>query len=173
VVVRQTLANEFFAAVRDGRLWWELDLARVEDCLVPHDGHLRFVVAERLDPEEQLVKNHAHTPNINLLSDLRILALIEALWRLVPVGADALTRQFDFVLIFLDNFAQAEVGDLDLAIVEDDILRLKVIMDNLLLLVVEVLEAGQNLGNYELGLLLLYLLIFFQVVVEIGPTAQL
>ena len=65
-MVSQTPADELFAAVRDGRLWRELDLAGVEDCLIAHDRHLRLVVAEGLHPEQQLIEDDAHAPNVNL-----------------------------------------------------------------------------------------------------------
>ena len=80
-----------------------------------------------------------------LLSDLRVLALVEAFWGLVPVGSHTLTRQFDFVLIFFDDLTQAEICDFDFSIVEYYVLWLEIIMDNFLLLVVQVLQAGQDL----------------------------
>ena len=78
---------------------------------------------------------HVNLAPTYLLRDLRILALIEALGRLVPVGADPLARQLDLVLVLLDDLAQAEVGDLDLAVVENYVLRLQIVVNDLLLLV--------------------------------------
>ena len=104
---------------------------------------------------------------------MRVFRLIEAFRRLVPVRSDALAGQLDLVLVLLDDLAQAEVCDLNLAIVEDDILRLEVVVDNLLLLIVQVLEPREDLRNDQLGLLLIDLLILLQVVVEVRPAAQL
>ena len=71
-----------------------------------------------------------------LLGDLGVFRLVEALRRLVPVGADALAGQLNLVLVLLDDLAQAEVSDFHLAVVEDYVLWLQVIVDYLLLLVV-------------------------------------
>jgi len=74
-----------------------------------------------------------------LLSDLGVLRLIEALWSLVPIGADSLARQLYFVLVFLDYFAQAEVGYLDLPVVEYYVLWLQIVVNDFLFLVSQVL----------------------------------
>ena len=52
MVISQTPANEVFAGIRDGWLLRELDRARIEDCLVAHDSHLRFVMAKGLHTVE-------------------------------------------------------------------------------------------------------------------------
>lgn len=52
-------------------------------------GLLSLPVAERLLPEKQLEEDDADRPNVNLVTNLR-LVLLEALWRLVPVSANAL-----------------------------------------------------------------------------------
>lgn len=67
MVVRQTLANEVFAAIWDGRFLGELDSAGIQDGLIPHDGHLRLVVAKWFDAEKQLIENYSHAPNVNLV----------------------------------------------------------------------------------------------------------
>jgi hypothetical protein len=67
MMVCQTLANELSAAVGNGGLLRELDLSSIEDGLIPHDCHLRLIVAERLHPEQKLVEDNPHAPNINLL----------------------------------------------------------------------------------------------------------
>lgn len=91
------------------------------------------------DAEKQLIEDDSHAPNINLLSDLGVLRLIEALWSLVPIGADSLARQLYFVLVFLDYFAQAEVGYLDLPVVEYYVLWLQIVVNDFLFLVSQVL----------------------------------
>lgn len=76
-----------------------------------------------------------------LLSDLRVFRLIEAFWGLIPIRANALAGELNFILVFLDDLAQAEVCDFDLAIVEDNVLGLEIVVNNLLLLIIQVLEA--------------------------------
>ena len=48
MVIGQTPANEVFARIRDGWFLRELDRARIKNCLVANDSHLRFVVAKGL-----------------------------------------------------------------------------------------------------------------------------
>lgn len=98
-----------------------------------------------LHSEQKLIENDTNAPNINLRRDLRVLALVETLGSLVPVRAYALTRQFNLILILLDDFTQAEVGDFHLTVVEDNVLRLQVVMDDFLLLIVQVFETGEDL----------------------------
>ena len=76
-----------------------------------------------------------------LLGDLRVLRLVEALWSLVPIRADTLTCELYLVLVFLDDLTEAKVGDFDLSVVEYDVLRLQIVVNDLLLLVVQVLQA--------------------------------
>lgn len=101
--------------------------------------------------------------------NLRVFRLVEALRGLVPVGSDTLAGQLYFVFILLYDFAETEVCDLHLTIVEDDVLGLQVVVDDLLLLVIQVLETRQDLRDDELRLFLLNLLVFLEVVVEVGP----
>ena len=91
---------------------------------------------------------------------------------MVPVSAHSLTCQLYLVLVLLNDLAQAEVCDFYFTIVEDYILRLQIVVNNLLLLVIEVLEAGQNLRNNQLCLFLLYLLVLLQIVVQVRATTQ-
>jgi hypothetical protein len=69
VVVGHALPDELLAPVRYAGLLRESHIASIEDRLVPHDGHLRLVVAEWLHTEEQLEKDYTHAPNINLKKD--------------------------------------------------------------------------------------------------------
>jgi hypothetical protein len=62
--------------------------------------------------------------------------LIETFRGLVPICANTLTCQLYFVLAVLECLAETKICDLDLTIMENDVLRLEVIVDNLLLLVV-------------------------------------
>lgn len=92
-------------------------------------------MAKRLLTVKQLKKDDANGPNINLRGDLRII-LLEAFRGLIPICSDALRCQFNLILALIKCLAQAEVSNFDLSIVENNILRLQIIMDNLMLLVV-------------------------------------
>ena len=73
---------------------------------------------------------------------MRILRLVEALRCLIPVSANALRSELDLILVLSNNLAQSEVSDFDFSIVEDDVLRFKVVVnDFLLFIVVQVLDA--------------------------------
>ena len=56
---------------------------------------------------------------------------------------------------------------------EDDVLRLQIVVDDLLLLFIQILEPTQNLRNYELSLLLRDLSILLQVKVEVRARTKL
>jgi hypothetical protein len=92
---------------------------------------------------------------------------LEALRGLVPIGAHALRGQLYFVMAFINDLAETEVGNLHLPIVENNVLRLKIIMNDFLFALVQVLQTTQNLRNYELGLLLRDLLVLLKVEVEV------
>ena len=68
------------------------------------------------------VLKEANCPFTYLLRNLWVLALVEALGSLVPVGAHTLTSQLNLVLILLNDLAETEIRDLNLTVVEDDIL---------------------------------------------------
>jgi len=74
-------------------------------------------------------------PNIDFRSNLRVI-LLEALGSLIPVRSYTLRCELNFVLALVKRLTQAKVSDFDLPIVEYDILRLQVIMDDLMLLVI-------------------------------------
>jgi len=133
---------------------------------------LALVVAEGLRTEEELEEDHSNAPNVDFVRDLRAV-LVEALWRLVPVSAHALGGQLYLLCAFVYDLAKAEVGDLDLSIMEDDILWLQVEVNDLLLALVEILEAAEDLGNYQLCFLFRNLLVLFQIEIQIRPRTQL
>ena len=54
---------------------------------------------------------------------------------------------------------------------EDDVLRLKVVVDYFLFAVVQVLETGKHLRYDQFSLFLLDLLRLLKVIVEVRPTA--
>ena len=55
---------------------------------------------------------------------------------------------------------------------EDNILRFQVVVDDLLLLVGEILQPGQDLRDDQFGFFFGELLVLLEVVVEVGPRAQ-
>jgi hypothetical protein len=99
--------------------------------------------------------------------------LLETLGSLIPVGAHSLGCELDLLMPLVYYLAQAKVRDLHLSIVENDILRLQVVMDDLLLALIQIFEPTQDLGNNQLSLLLGDLSILLEVEVEIWPRAQL
>ena len=73
------------------------------------------------------------------MCDLRVLRLIEALGCLVPISTNSLASQFDFVLVFLDYFAEAKVSYFDFPVAEYYVLWLQIVVDDLLFLISQVL----------------------------------
>lgn len=108
-----------------------------------------------------------------LRSDDRQFRLVKAFRCLVPVSTDALACQFNFLLVFANDFAEAEVSDLDFTIVEDYVLGFEVVVDDFLFLVVQVLQSAQDLADDQLRFFFLDLLVFFQVIVQVWATAEL
>ena len=106
----------------------------IEHDLIFKDPLLRHVVAEGLDPVEQLIEDDPHAEDVDLGGDLRALAVAshhKALWWEAPVGPDPLRRQPNLrdVTRFHD-LTEPEVCDLDLPLVKQNILGLDVIMDD-------------------------------------------
>ena len=66
MMVGQAPSDEVLARVGNGRFCWEINLSRIENCLVTHDGHLGLIVAERFNAENQFKEDDANAPNINL-----------------------------------------------------------------------------------------------------------
>ena len=79
------------------------------------------------------------------MSNLGILGLVKAFRSLVPVCTHTLRSQLDFILILTNDLAKSKISDLYLAIVENDVLGLQIVVNYLLLIVVEVLETRQYL----------------------------
>lgn len=155
-MVGEAAPYEVLAGIAHRRSRREHNFVRVEYRLVLEDGLLSLVVAEGLLAEQELEEDDADRPDVNLVGDLRRV-LLEALRSLIPVGADALARQLNPLSALVDDLAQAEVRDLDFAVVEDDVLRFQVKMNNTLRALVQILQAAQDLGHDQLGLLLGYL----------------
>lgn len=87
------------------------------------------------------------------MRDLRAV-LIKTLRSLIPVSSHPLRCQLNLLVALINCLAKPKVCDLDFPKMKDDVLRLQIVVDDLLLLFVQVLQPTQNLRNYELGLLL-------------------
>ena len=72
-------------------------------------------------------------------------------------------------MAFVYDLAEAKIRYFDFTVVEYYVLRLQIVMYDLLLALVEVFEAAEDLRNYQLGFFLRYLPILLQVEVEIRP----
>ena len=155
MVVGQAFPNEFFASIRDSWLSREEHLLGVEDSLVSHDSHLSLVVTEWLYSEQQLVENNSHAPNVNLnresynfkiysylLGDLWLSYIqFKAFGSLVPVSPYSLGSQLYLLIVLSHQFTQAKVSYFDFSLVENDILRLQIIVNYFLFLISEILQS--------------------------------
>jgi hypothetical protein len=92
---------------------------------------LALIVTERLLAIEQLEEDHTNAPNVYLVRYLGRI-LLETLWSLIPIGANALGGELNFLVTFIDYLAEAEICNFDLSIMKYDVLRLQVIMNDLL-----------------------------------------
>ena len=99
--------------------------------------------------------------------------MLEAFWCLVPVSSDALRSQLDLLVTFIYYLAQAKVSNLNLSIMEDNVLWLKVVVNNFLFAFVQILKPTQDLRNDELDLLLCNLAVLFEVEIQIWSRAKL
>ena len=97
----------------------------------------------------------------------------EAFWREVPVGPDSLTRKRNFRDLLISDLRKPEIGQLDLTVLEQDILRLDIIMDDGALESVEIVDKAQQLPRDEPGLALGGYGVLLHVDREIGPVAEL
>jgi len=93
--------------------------------------------------------------------------LLETFWCLVPVSSDALRSQLDLFVSLVYYLAKTKVSNLNLSVMEDNILWLKVVVNNFLFALVQILEPTQDLRNYELNLLLWNLAVLFEIEIQI------
>ena len=111
-------------------------------------------MSEWLYPEQQLVENNSHAPNVNLnresynfkiysylLGDLWLSYIqFKALGSLVPVSPNSLRSQLDLLIVLSHQLTQAKVCYFDFSLVENDILRLQIIVNYFLLLISEIFQ---------------------------------
>ena len=93
--------------------------------------------------------------------------MLETFWCLVPVSSDALRSQLDLFVSLVYYLAKTKVSNLNLSVMEDNILWLKVVVNNFLFALVQILEPTQDLRNYELNLLLWNLAVLFKIEIQI------
>jgi len=93
--------------------------------------------------------------------------LLETFWCLVPVSTDTLRSQLDLLMSLIYYFAQTKVSNLNLSVMEDNILWLKVVVNNFLFALVQILKPTQDLRNYKLDLLLRNLAVLFEIEIQI------
>lgn len=105
---------------------------------------MALIVTEWLLPVEELKVNDTDAPNVDLMRYLRRI-LLEALWSLIPIRANTLRCELNFLMAFVDDLAEAEICNFDLSIMKYDILRLQVIMNDLLFIFIKVLKPTQYL----------------------------
>ena len=98
---------------------------------------------------------------------------MEAFWCLVPVSSDALRSQLDLLVSLVYYLAKTKVSNLYLSVMEDNILWLKVVVNNFLFAFVQILKSTQDLRYYELNLLLSNLAVLFKVEIQIWSRAKL
>lgn len=138
-MISKTISDELFAAITYLWLSWERHFPCIQYSLVLKNRLLGLIVSERFCTKKQLVEYHTHAPDVHLVCYLRRV-LLETLGSLIPVCTDALRSQLDFLVPLIYDLAQAKVSYLHLAIVEDDVLWLEVIMNNLLFAFVQILK---------------------------------
>jgi len=170
VVICKAIADEFLATITYLRLSWEHYLASIQDCLVFQDGLLWLVVTKGFRTKKKLVENYSYAPNVHFVGYLRRV-LLETFWCLVPVSSDALRSQLDLFVSLVYYLAKTKVSNLNLSVMEDNILWLKVVVNNFLFALVQILEPTQDLRNYELDLLLWNLAVLFEIEIQIWSWA--
>ena len=67
---------------------------------------------------------------------------MEALGRLIPIGADSLGSQLYLFVALVYDLAKAEVRNLDLPVVENYVLGLQVVVNDLLVCVIQIFEPA-------------------------------
>lgn len=124
---------------------WKINHAGLEHNALIENPHLAHLIAEGFLPKEHFVVDYSDGPNIDLSGDHCLLIGDKALGRQVPICANSLGGQLEH-LVF-GGFAQAEIGDLDSALVEQDVLRLEVIVDDLVAQLMQVPDCADDLPN--------------------------
>lgn len=172
-VVGEAVPDEVLAVVADESLLGvgEVDHAGLEHDAFVQDAHLTHLVAEGLLPEDHLVVDHPQRPHVHLGGNHRLLLGNKALRRQVPVRPHALRSQLQVLL--LGCLAQPEVRDLHPPLVEQDVLRLQVVVDYLVRQLVQVANRTHHLTQDQPRLLLGDAFVLLEVVRQVGTIAVL
>jgi hypothetical protein len=147
-VIGEAVANEIFAFVADEALLGvgEVDHAGLQHYSLVEDAHLAHLVSEGFFAEDHLVVDHADRPHVDLGRDHCLLVGHEAFGGKVPVCAHALGGQLE-VLVF-GCFAEAEICDLGLSFMEEDVLGFEVVVNHLVWQLVQILYCAHHLPQY-------------------------
>ena len=155
--VREQSPDEIFASVRDFRRSGEFDLFGAQDGPRPEDVTLRHAMSEGSSSEEHLEEDDSRRPDVYLRGNARRSTSTrrEAFRGQVPVRPRTRRRQLDVVVACVRrDLGESEVGDLNLASVDEQVRRLEVVMDNGLFCGVENLQARKYLDHHTAGLFL-------------------
>lgn len=126
------------------------------------DLRLGHIMAKRSFAKQNFKINYSQAPHIYFIRN-QSQSSIETLRSLVPISSNSLRSQLDLVFVLINLFTQAEIAELNLSIVEENILRFEVEMDHFCLLCIEVSQSVQNLKNNEAGFLFWDLAVASQV----------
>ena len=172
-IISQTISDEILAFITNETL---LSVGKVDHTGLQHyslveNPHLTHLVAERFFAEYHLVVYDADGPHVDLGRDHCLLIGDEAFGGKIPVCPHPLGRQLE--VLVLGRLAQPEISDLDLPLMEEDVLRFEVVVDDLVGQLVQVANGAHHLPQDQLGLLLGDSLVFFEVVRKVRSLAVL
>lgn len=146
--------NELLALIGN----YALGLGREVYCICfKHDpliqySHLAHLISEGFLSEQHLEVDDSDGPDIHFGGNMRLLICDKAFRRKVPVRAHSLRCQLDDILVC--RLAQAKVRDFYLPLVEQDVLRFQIVVDNFLWELVKVFNGVDHLLDHHLGLFL-------------------
>ena len=172
-VILQARSDEIFCLIADFELliWRKFDFKGLQNDSLLVDFVLVDAVSKRSFSIEKLVKDDTQRPYINFAGYLSI--VFKCLWRQVPVCADTLWSEVNFGVFAFHFFAESKVEDFDTAIMEDDIGRFEVIVDDAIFLLEHVPEGERELPDDSAGLFFFQVASFWQVFWQLGTTAIL
>lgn len=127
-------------------------------------------MTEGSPPVKHLVENNTYRPNVDFVRNHLTRSLREAFRSLVPVSASSKGGELNLITGLFNLLAEAKVTQLDLSLVEKDVLRFKVIMDDLRFLLAQVKESLHDLLHNHPGFLLRDDLPLLQKVREVRPS---
>jgi len=110
---------------------WKLHYLSVKHNMLFVNPFLRHIMSKRLLSEQHFIKDHTNWEYINFRADLGLWRHQKALRGKIPISSNSLWCQLYFWgVIMLHNFAKTKIGYFYFTIVEQNILRLDIKMDN-------------------------------------------